>query len=98
MPLPTFSRRTFASLVAGALLQGTQIAAGAEAQPPDLSTEDWAEVQAKYANVLRVYGSRLSPDEKHRAVTILTRHQYMLASIRTFVVQNDDPSACTLRL
>jgi hypothetical protein len=96
--MPIFSRRTFASLAAGALLQGTQIAAGAEPKPPDLSTEDWAEVQAKYANVLRVYGPRLSPDEKRRAVTILTRHQYMLASIRTFVVQNDDPSACTLRL
>jgi hypothetical protein len=103
MPFEHLSRRTFASLAAGALVQGTQIAAGAEpaatgSRPTDLSPVDWGEVQAKYANVLRVYGSRLTPDEKRRTVTILTRHQYMLASIRTFVVQNDDPSACTLRL
>jgi hypothetical protein len=103
MPFDHLSRRTFASLATGALLQGTQIATGAEptdigTKPPDLSLADWGEVRAKYANVLRVYGPRLTPDEKRRAVTILTQHQHMLASIRTFVVQNDDPSACTLRL
>jgi hypothetical protein len=103
MPFEHLSRRAFASLAAGALVQGPQIAAGAEptpigAKPADLSPADWGEVQAKYANVLRVYGSRLTSDEKRRAVTILIRHQYMLASIRTFVVRNDDPSACTLRL
>jgi hypothetical protein len=106
MPVDRFSRRTFASLAAGALLQGTHTAAGAEPsgpaeigpKPPDLSLADWAEVRAKYTNLVRVYGERLTPAEKRRAVTILTRHQHMLASIRTFVVQNDDPSACTLRL
>jgi hypothetical protein len=104
MPLSHFSRRKFASFAAGALLQSTPLAAGAAPanslgpKPPDLSVANWEEVGAKYANVLRVYGERLSPDEKLRAVTILTRHQHMLASIRTFVVQNDDPSACTLHL
>ena len=106
MPLPHFTRRTFASFAAGALLQGSHLAAGAELEgpsdigpkPPNLSLADWGEVQAKYANALRVYGERLAPEEKRRLVVILTRHQHMLASIRTFVVQNDDPSACTLRL
>jgi hypothetical protein len=106
MPFDTFSRRTFASFAAGALLQGTQIAAGAEPtglsdpgpKPPDLSLADWGEVRAKYSNMLRVYGERLSPAEKKRAVKVLIQHQHMLASIRKFVVQNEDPSACTLRL
>jgi hypothetical protein len=106
MSVAHFSRRTFASLAAGALLQSTELAVAAEPagpaeigpKPPDLSLADWAEVQAKYANIVRVYGSRLTPDEKRRTITILTRHQHMLASIRTFVVQNEDPSACTLRL
>lgn len=68
------------------------------ARPDDLSPVDWDEVRAKYANVLRVYGNRLSEDEKHRVAVTLKTHQYMLASIRQFEVQNGDPSACTLRL
>jgi hypothetical protein len=67
-------------------------------KPEDLSAADWEEVQARYTNLLRVYGSRLSIDQKHRAASILTTNQHMLASIRTFVVQNGDPSACTLRI
>ena|SRR5665213_50178 len=67
-------------------------------RPEDLSSADWAEVQARYTNLLRVYGSRLSIEQKHRAASILTTNQHMLASIRTFVVQNGDPSACTLRI
>ncbi len=105
MPIAHFSRRAFASFAAGALVQGTQLAAAEPTgppeigpKPPDLSLADWAEVRAKYENILRVYGSRLTPDEKRRAITVLTTHQHMLASIRTFAVQNQDPSACTLRL
>jgi hypothetical protein len=67
-------------------------------KPEGLSAADWDEVYAKYSNLLRVYGKRLSVEEKHRLVVILTTNQQMLASIRSFVVQNGDPSACTLRL
>lgn len=68
------------------------------AKPEDLSEFDWAEVRARYANVLRVYGSRLSAEERHRIVGILKTNQHMLASIRAFDLQNGDASACTLRL
>jgi hypothetical protein len=68
------------------------------AKPEDLSVEDWNEVRARYSNVLRVYGERLSSREKHSVARILTTNQHMLASIRSFVVQNGDPSACTLRV
>lgn len=67
-------------------------------RPEGLSATDWDEVHAKYSNLLRVYNERLSADEKHRLVNILTANQHMLASIRSFEVQNGDPSACTLRL
>jgi hypothetical protein len=67
-------------------------------RPEGLSATDWDEVHAKYSNLLRVYNERLSVDEKHRLVNILTTNQRMLASIRSFEVQNGDPSACTLRL
>jgi hypothetical protein len=66
--------------------------------PEGLSTADWDEVHTKYSNLLRVYNKRLSTEEKQRLVKILTTNQHMLASIRSFEVQNGDPSACTLRL
>jgi hypothetical protein len=68
------------------------------ARPEGLSEVDWDEVRAKYSNLLRVYNERLSGDEKQRLANILTTNQRMLASIRSFEVQNGDPSACTLRL
>jgi hypothetical protein len=67
-------------------------------KPEGLSTADWDEVHAKYSNLLRVYNDRLSAEEKQRLVKILTTNQHMLVSIRSFEVQNGDPSACTLRL
>jgi len=67
-------------------------------KPEDLSASDWEEVHTRYANVLRIYGARLSPEQKQRIGRILTENQHMLAAIRAFVVQNGDPSACTLRL
>jgi hypothetical protein len=67
-------------------------------KPEGLSAADWDEVHAKYLNLLRVYGKRLSSEERHRLIRILTTNQQMLVSIRSFEVQNGDPSACTLRL
>jgi hypothetical protein len=107
------SRRRFATgFVAAAALTLVPVEADASAEgnklptagvglgpkPADLSAADWDEVHARYANLLHVYGTRLTEAEKHRAGLILTTNQHMLASIRAFEVQNGDPSACTLRL
>jgi hypothetical protein len=73
-------------------------AANLGTRPEGLSVADWDEVHAKYSNLLRVYGERLSSEEKHRLASILTTNQHMLASIRTFEVQNGDASACILRV
>jgi len=67
-------------------------------KPEGLSPADLDEVHAKYLNLLRVYGKRLSTEDKQRLIRILTTNQQMLVSIRSFEVQNGDPSACTLRL
>jgi hypothetical protein len=64
----------------------------------DIAPADWDEVRARYANLIRVYGERLSHEEQQRLVHILSTNVRMLTSIRSFFVQNGDPSACTLRL
>ena len=105
------SRRRFAgsALVAAGVALFPEMAAGENGEalapivdpgpkPEDLSAADWEEVRARYSNLLRVYGGRLSLEEKRHAVRILITNQHMLASIRSFIVQNGDPSACTLRL
>ena len=74
------------------------VPAGIGAKPEDLSAADWGQVRARYANVLRVYGERLSAGERERILRILTTNQRMLASIRTFDVENGDTAACTLRV
>jgi hypothetical protein len=66
--------------------------------PEDLSAAEWEEVRARYNNLLRVYGTRLSADEQHHVLRILTTNQQMLSSIRSFALENGDPSACTLRI
>ena len=67
-------------------------------KPEDLSSADWNEVGARFSNLMRVYGERLSIEQQRHAIRILTTNQHMLASIRNFAVQNGDPSACTLRV
>ena len=102
-----FAGSAIAAAAALALLPGAAVAENGNVQysgtdpgpmPEGFSVADWDEVRARYSNLLRVYGERLSLEEKHRAVKILTTNQRMLASIRSFVVQNGDPSACTLRV
>lgn len=108
--VPVVSRRKFAAGVVAStasLIPLSAIAQGSEAaasdgdlgpKPNSLTDADWGEVKARYANILRVYGSGLSSQEKTRLGRILTTNQHMLASIRSFHVANGDPSACTLRL
>jgi hypothetical protein len=104
-----FSRRLFGKNVAAAfallptvaVAETNDVSAAVQhlgPRPEGLSIADWDEVYAKYSNLLRLYGTRLSADEKHRLIAILTTNQHMLVSIRSFEVQNSDPSACTLRL
>jgi hypothetical protein len=107
----SFSRRLFGKnaiataamtiLPPAALAESNSVSTSVQhlgAKPEGFSDDDWNEVYARYSNLLRVYGSRLSAEEKRQLVNILTTNQHMLVSIRSFEVQNGDPSACTLRL
>jgi hypothetical protein len=103
-----FFARNVAATAAASLLPSATVAVAQKAvptsavnlgaRPEGLSVADWDEVHAKYSNLLRVYGERLSSEEKHRLAKILTTNQHMLASVRSFEVQNGDASACTLRV
>ena len=101
------TRRQFAGTLGSVLLggalpalpatsfQGTQEGLGS--RPHLIEDADWQELQARYRNVIRVYGSRLSGAQRHSLGQVLTTNQRMLASIRAFIVQNQDVSACTFR-
>jgi hypothetical protein len=111
-PPPTISRRQFsrkaalaaaASISAPALL-GTTAAPSASVQDQKgeplkgLTPQQVADVDAKFANILRKYGDRFSDDQKKRLRRILAQHQRLMAPVREFAVQNGDPPASVLRV
>jgi hypothetical protein len=62
----------------------------------DPTPEQTTEVEAKLANVVRKYGSRLSDEQRGHLRRILSYNEKMLASIRAFPLQNGDPPASVL--
>jgi hypothetical protein len=64
----------------------------------DLPSADRAAVDAKYTNVIRKYGERLSEAQRARAREVLVRHQRMLMRVRDFALENGDAPATGLRL
>jgi len=96
-----FSRRSLgrraALAVAVGLSKDAPSAPQFQNQPP-LAEADQAEVDAKFADVVRKYGSRLSDEQKTRVRNVLGRHQRMLARVRSFPLENGDPAATGLRL
>ena len=87
------------------LMAGTAAALTAAAAPAQenssgagLPPADQAAVDAKYANVIRKYGERLSDDQRARAREVLVRHQQMLMRVRDLALENGDAPATGLRL
>ena len=96
------SRRGLARRAALAVALGTTTTA-AEASPQPqrqapLDAAEQAEVDAKLANVVRLYGDRLSSEQTTRVRGVLGRHQRMLARVRAFPISNSDAPATGLRL
>ena len=88
-----FTRRT-------ALLSGTAALSGAIATP-ELAAVDSAaspEGEARLANIIRVYGSRLSPEQINHLRRILSENQRMLTRVRAFPLNNNDTPASVLKL
>jgi hypothetical protein len=56
------------------------------------------EVEAKLANIVRKYGSRLSQEERLHLQKILVYNEKMLASVRAFSVENGDSPASVFKV
>jgi len=62
-------------------------------QPPKLSATSQAEVEARYAEVIRKYGTRLSEAQKKDVHKSLVSQQQSLEQIRAFPLENWDEPA-----
>ena len=81
-----------------AVLTATAAPAQENSSVTGLPPADQAAVDAKYANVIRKYGERLSEAQRTRAREVLVRHQRMLMRVRDFALENGDAPATGLRL
>lgn len=64
----------------------------------NINDKSQAEIEAKFENIIRKYGDRLSQDQRKKARSILAYHQKLLDSVRAFPVQNGDSPAIVLKL
>jgi hypothetical protein len=87
-------------LMAGtaAVLTATAVPAQQNDSGTGLPPADEAAVDAKYSNMIRKYGERLSESQRSRAREVLVRHQRMLTRVRDFALENGDAPATGLRL
>ena len=62
-------------------------------QPPKLSAASQAEVEERYAAILRKYGTRLSEDQKKDVHRNLVSQQQSLDQVRAYRLENWDEPA-----
>src|SRR5262245_38698718 len=96
--MSTVSRRGLVFGAAVAALSPGALESQDNPAPAPLPQADQAAVDAKYTNVIRKYGDRLSEAQRTRAREILARHQRMLMRVRDFALENGDAPATSLRL
>jgi hypothetical protein len=95
---PGISRRRFgqrAALLGGLLPTASQ---AQRQQGPPMSDAENGEVEARYQEAMRRYGSRMNDEQKQRIRTILSTNERMMRSIREFPLDNGDAPATTLKL
>jgi hypothetical protein len=63
-----------------------------------LTPQQNSDVDAKLANIIRKFGSRLTKEQLEHLRRILIYNEKMLASIRAFPLQNGDPPASVLKI
>ena len=93
----SFGRRAVWAAAVSAVDPAAAQSQGRGGQTP-LPPADQAEVDAKFAEVVRKYGDRLSEEQKTRVRTVLARHQRMLMRVREFPLENGEGPATVLRL
>jgi hypothetical protein len=99
----SISRRNFGrgaawTGLATALNPSALVAQGRGGGQTPLPPQDQAEVDAKFTDMVRKYGDRLTEDQKTRARGVLARHQRMLMRVREFPLENGDAPSTELRL
>lgn len=95
MASKNFSRRRFARRAA-ALTGAAAVSTSVVSAAPDAIASD--EVEARLANIVRQYGSRLSPEQVQHLRKILVENERMLAAVRSFSIENGDPPASVLKI
>ena len=63
-----------------------------------LSQNEQEEVESRYQNVIRVWGDRLSSEQRERVHRVLVANSRMMQPMRAFQLQNGDPPAEVLRV
>jgi hypothetical protein len=66
-------------------------------QPPKLSAMSQAEVEARYTEVVRKYGTRLTDEQKKDMHKSLVSQQQSLEQIRAFPLENWDEPATVFK-
>lgn len=99
---PGVTRRQFGKQAAfaglSAALAATPAAAHADAaRSSDNETNASDDIEARYQQVIRRYGDRLSEEQRKRVRKILAYNEKLLAPIRSFPLDNGQPAATVLK-
>jgi len=77
---------------------GTSTPSSSPASEEGLSQTEHGEVESRYQNVLRVWGHRLSNEQRERVHRVLVANTRMMQPMRAFPLDNGDPPALVLRV
>jgi hypothetical protein len=67
------------------------------ARPSEKETTAAGDIEARYQQVIRRYGDRLSEEQRKRVRKILAYNEKLLAPIRSFPLDNGQPAATVLK-
>jgi hypothetical protein len=82
----------------GAAKPGATTASSPPAFADGLSQSEQEEVEHRYQNLLRVWGHRLSDEQRERVHRVLVANARMMQPMRAFQLENGDPPAEVLRV
>ena len=99
---PGVTRRQFGKQAAFASLSAALVVTPAAghadaARSSDNETNASDDIEARYQQVIRRYGDRLSEEQRKRVRKILAYNEKLLAPIRSFPLDNGQPAATVLK-
>ncbi|HYL96418.1 MAG TPA: hypothetical protein VET69_11505 [Terriglobales bacterium] len=99
---PGVTRRQFGKQAAFASLSAALALTPAAGQtdaasPSEKEANASGDIEARYQQVIRRYGERLSEEQRKRVRKILAYNEKLLAPIRSFPLENGQPAATVLK-